>query len=63
MLITVHMKTPDALDRAISDVIHDRDIDDDKEAILAICEKWFSYGECVTIVIDTVAKTATVREN
>lgn len=72
MKFRITMKTPDALDYAIEDAlgqefgadIHgmnsDETIQDRKDELEELCKQWFSHGECVTIEIDTKAKTATV---
>ena len=74
MKFRISMKTPDAVDCAIEDAVinefggfpaaDDSDtqqtMDDRKDEVAELCKQWFSYGECVTIEIDTVAKTATV---
>ncbi len=68
MKITVHMKTPDAVHYAMEavaerepssepdDELRDERIADAKDAL----DKWFKYGECLSIEFDTEAMTATV---
>lgn len=59
-------KTPDVLDRTITDLLegHAHDQRDDVEAeVRAVAEKYIQYGEYVTIVVDTETGAATVAEN
>jgi hypothetical protein len=66
------MKTPDAVDYAIEDalaneftadsMIDNEAIEDSRDELEELCKLWFSYGENVTIEIDTDAKTATVMK-
>lgn len=68
MKITVHMKTPDAVHYAMEaaakrepsqlpdDDERDERLADAKDAL----DKWFEYGECLTVEFDTEAMTATV---
>lgn len=81
MKIRVTMKTPDALDETIREVIRSKmasEIDDGRNAnellsnidesileqhiyeIGVLCQKWFRYGECLTVEIDTEAQTCVV---
>jgi hypothetical protein len=76
MKIEVTMKDPDTLYDAVGEAVRQElsmmeNIDDDEKEILeesrrekiqAICSKWFEYGEYLTVVIDTDAMTATVKE-
>jgi len=55
MKIKVTFKTPDALDYALDGVP-----EEEREAVEEKCAKWFRYGECVTIEVDTDAGTAVV---
>lgn len=74
MKIRVIMKTPDALNDAIERAVEDEMPAGDSEdlegefvtrtmAARKIAEKWFSYGELVTLVIDTEANTCTVESH
>ena len=72
MKFRISMKTPDAVDYAVEDalanefaadihgMVDDEAIGDRKAELEELCKQWFSYGESVTIEIDTDAKTATV---
>jgi hypothetical protein len=72
MKFRISMKTPDAVAYAIEDAVSapfsvgDVDIDienaaaEQKAELEELCKQWFSYGENVTIEIDTETKTATV---
>ncbi len=44
------MKTPNALSDSISDAELE---EEDEEVVREIANQYFSYGECVTIEIDT----------
>lgn len=55
MKIEVTMKTPDALYYALEDV-------ENKEEIESKLEKWFRYGEMVTLVYDIEKDTLEVEE-
>ena len=75
MKFKVTMKDPDtlydaigeAVEQAVSDTIGVGD-QDEREALIKvrvdkvkiICNKWFEYGEYLTVEIDTDAKTCTV---
>jgi hypothetical protein len=66
MKIRVMFKTPDAVERAIDDVVDADDaLDDEDRALLKtqadnfICG-FVRYGELITIEFDTEAETATV---
>lgn len=72
MKIRVNMKTPDALSEAVCEAVGpaEVDLDDDQtnydliETITDMAKKkWFRYGECVTLEIDTDAGTCVVLEN
>lgn len=58
MTITIHFKTPDAVDYALEDM------EDDESEILIRekLRKWIRYGECVSIQFDLETMTATVLE-
>ena len=72
MKFKVTMKDPDTLHDAIADAVKELSItelsDDEmeavretrKESIGNICAEWFSYGEYLTVEIDTDAKTCIV---
>lgn len=64
MIISVTMKTPDALDTALDDFGFNNDeaSQEVKEITRIFLGQWFEYGEYVTIDFDTVAGTATVRK-
>ncbi len=76
MKLTVSFKTPDTVDYAIQDALKYDDVGDSaldfdtlaekravkREELQAVCDKFVSYGECVTIEFDTETKTATVIE-
>lgn len=76
MKLFISMKTPDCVDYAVKEAIkQERDefeSEADKESFdeetdggagaREVCKKWFRYGECVTLEVDTDAKTCTVLE-
>ncbi len=74
MKFRVSFKTPDAVDYAIENVLGSErnalELNEDafiareeiKGTIKEMCDKFVSYGECVTIEFDTETKTATVVE-
>lgn len=77
MKFTVTMKDPDTLHDAIEEAVveyvngltghldeDDREdiIQNRKEKIAEICQKWFRYGEYLSVEIDTEAGTASVCE-
>lgn len=57
MRFKVQMKTPDALHYAIKGLARD---EDQAEQLHDHCQKWFKYGELLTVEIDTVEGTCTV---
>ena len=66
MKFQVTMKTPDGLDDAIFECTRNLTpgtIIDNELEIKKLCGKWFRYGECVTLEIDTEEKTCVVVEN
>lgn len=68
------MKDPDVLWDAILDAVHNEPMpgldQEEKEAVAEkrkskvreLCNKWFEYGEYLTVEIDTEAGTCTVIE-
>lgn len=72
MIFRVTMKCPDALERAIEEAAKNEmygEIDEDRdyeqyrqhvEEATVLCNKWFKYGEYITVEIDTEAKTCVV---
>jgi hypothetical protein len=74
MKFRVTLKTPDALIDAISAAINDavenvEDVEEraelkcqQEEQISRLCSKWFSYGEYLTVEINTETKTCVVVE-
>lgn len=63
MKFSVTMKCPDALSRAITQATQAADTKDDVEALEVLCARWFRYGECISIEIDTEQKTCVVIPN
>jgi len=55
MKFKVFMKTPDCLHYALGDCD-----EDDKVHIETLCERWFQYGENVTLEVDTAEATCKV---
>jgi hypothetical protein len=55
--LRITFKTPNAVDNAIldatDDIVAQADLDD-------LCSNWISYGESVTLEVDTEAKTCIV---
>ncbi len=70
MILTVHMKTPDALGAAIAEGLirmredgrDQQEAEDEAEAAREVAKRWVRYGEYLTVVIDTETKTAAVKE-
>ena len=72
MKIRVTMKSPDALSDAIGDAVermryiagnsNDEDFDsrDARDELYDECSKWFTYGEYLTVEIDTETGEAVV---
>jgi hypothetical protein len=74
MKFKVQMKDPDTLHDAIEDAVTEElksiaGLDDDdrnalsetrREKVTELCNKWFEYGEYLTVEIDTEASTCTV---
>jgi hypothetical protein len=73
MKFKVHMKDPDtlgdAIDRAVGEAVAPLSNDADERAAVAevrrkrvqeLCDKWFEYGEYLTVEIDTDAGTCVV---
>lgn len=77
MVFQVHMKTPDAIENSVINQIehvvdelgfkesweYDQEIQSRVDAIKEICQKWFQYGEMVTLEIDTDKMTCVVLPN
>lgn len=59
MKITVSMKCPDALDQAINEATSTMQ---EEAEIKKLCDKWFKWGEYVTLEIDTDTGTCVVLE-
>jgi hypothetical protein len=57
MILKVTLKTPDALEDAINAAP-----EDEQEGLRDLCLKWFRYGECVTLCIDTVEEVCYAEE-
>lgn len=59
------MKSPDALNYAIKEAFEDEEDTDfnDVNEVKQLCERWFQYGEYLTVEIDTEKKTCTVVGN
>jgi hypothetical protein len=54
------MKTPDAISNAIDYTFGLEIESEEKEIVEKLAEKWFSYGEAVSLEIDTEKETCTV---
>ena len=78
MQVEIMMKTPDAVDRALDEYIpYDENsvietIEQENKVLKALDErcyvrkmldKYFKYGEGITLVLDTETETLTVKEN
>lgn len=70
MRVRITLKTPDALNDAIERAAEDEvggppDDDEAFNELVAktkkLAERWFQYGELVTLVLDTEAETCTVE--
>ncbi len=59
MKFTITMKTPDCCSRAIEQ-LQNQDID--TYEIEKMLKRWFDWGECVTLEIDTEKETCVVLE-
>ncbi len=57
MTFNITMKTPDCLDYAIQEATQD---ENEQRKIRELCSKWFEYGECVTLIVDTDKNTCRV---
>ena len=74
MKFKVQMKDPDTLEDAIDEAVKKiviEGVDKEeiemirehrKDSIRGLCNKWFEYGEYLTVEIDTDANTCTVIE-
>ncbi len=68
MKFTVTLKTPDALYDSLQDAVqNETGGDEDRyhelfDETMKLCERWFKYGEYVTLEIDTEKKTCKVSE-
>ena len=64
MKIQITMKTPDAVTNALEytdfSYIPEENRDSESERIYKLCKKWFQYGECVTLEVDTEKETCVV---
>lgn len=58
MIIELTFKTPDVIEQALDDSWATAD---EKEKAEKICQKFVSYGEYATIIVDTEEETATVK--
>lgn len=59
MIITINMKTTDCVENAVNDASSDPE---ERAEINELAEKWFEYGEAVTLELDTVRGTCRVVE-
>lgn len=59
MLISIIMKTPDCVDYALEDI----NDEETKASIKKLMNRWFRFGELVTLELDTQAETLIVKEN
>lgn len=67
MIFRISMKTPDAVEYGIKSALEYEDMDEyeaeaREDELKELCEKWFEFGECVTIEINTEEGTAKVLE-
>ncbi len=61
MIFKIHLKSPDAIDQSISDAVDNGDIQkDDVDECSDAASRWFTYGEYLTIEIDTDKGTCVV---
>lgn len=75
MKFRITMKDPDCVYDAVQDAMKDLKIDGVSEDEMVelrekreeqtrdLCDKWFEYGEYLTVEVDTEAKTCTVIPN
>lgn len=79
MKFTVTMKDPDTLQDAIREAVKNdveattAGLDDEEreavveqqrfEKVQKVCERWFRYGEYLSVEVDTDAQTCTVLRN
>lgn len=59
MKYRIRMKTPDCLDYAESYQLYKDEVED-CEAFAELCDRWFQYGEYVTLEVDVDKKTCVV---
>jgi len=57
MIVHILMKTNDCVDRASEHLEKE-----ERKEFRVLCEKWFEFGEYVTLSVDTEKKTIKVRE-
>ena len=71
MKVRITMKTPDAVEDAAEEAFpidfDDQQFEEDaalyeQDSFRSLCEKWFRYGEHVTLEVDTEEGTITVVE-
>ena len=72
MKVKVGLKSPDALEYAMDTIIVWNEDEDDTEDVeqteneiekfKCVARKWFEYGECLTVEIDTEEKSIRVLE-
>ena len=65
MKIEIVFKNPDAIDNAIDELVEGME-EDEEETIRRktkkVCEKWFEYGEYVTLIVDLEKETIDVAK-
>jgi len=57
MKITISFKTPDAVEYALETLS-----EDEKAEANELIKNWVEYGECLSVEVDTEAKTCIVLE-
>jgi hypothetical protein len=63
MRFRITMKSPDAVDTALHDILEDispENREETEELITHHINRWFEYGEYLTVELDTDEGTATV---
>ena len=60
MKVYIHMKTPDAVNDAIEEMVEDGE--EMQAKARKLLEQYFQYGECCTVVVDMTNETVTLQK-
>lgn len=55
--ITIYMKSPDSLEHAMDGLS-----DSQKKNFKELCEKWFDYGECISLTVNLEDETIRIGD-